>query len=69
MAAKPKTAGELAATLAPTDPDHPAVWSVKADGQVLQPGDPAPPTTAHLELIDVTDYPWHQTPPADQPDQ
>ncbi len=56
---KPKTAGDLATTLAPTD--HPAVWSVKADGQVLHPDDPAPPEPAHLELIDVTDYPWPHT--------
>lgn len=61
-----KTASELAATLAPTD--HPAdtVWSLKADGQVLHPNDPAPADTAHIELVDVTDHPWH-TPPDDQP--
>lgn len=67
MAAKPKTASELAATLAPTD-HTPATWSVKADGQVLHPNDPPPADTAHLELVDVTDYPW-PTPPDQQPDQ
>lgn len=69
MAAKqPKTAGELATNLAPTN--HPAaVWSVKADGQVLHPNDPAPPDTAHIELVDVTDHPWPTPTTDDQPTQ
>lgn len=62
----PKTAGDLAATLAPTD--IPAVWSVKADGQVIHPNDPAPADTTHLELVDVTDYPWPTPTPDEQPE-
>lgn len=53
---KPNTAGDLATELAPTN--TPAIWSLKADGQVLHPTDPAPPPAATIEIIDVTDYPW-----------